>query len=48
MQQRIGDAESANHVAEFFDAGTFADRFAQKVEKTLDERESIYPVRTQI
>jgi len=48
MQQRIGDAESSNHAAEFFDAGTFADRFAQKVEKKLDERESIYPVRTQI
>jgi hypothetical protein len=47
MQQRIDEAESANHAAEFFDAGTFADRFAQKVEKKLDE-ESIYPVRTQI
>ena len=33
MQQRIGDAESSNHAAEFFDAGTFADKFAQKVEK---------------
>jgi hypothetical protein len=41
VTQRIDKAESANHAAEFFDAGTFADRFAQKVEKKLDERESI-------
>jgi hypothetical protein len=37
VTQRIDKAESANHAAEFFDA----DRFAQKVEKKLDERESI-------
>ena len=48
VTQRIDKAESANDAAEFFDAGTFADRFAQKVEKKLDDRESIYPVRTQI
>ncbi len=41
VTQRIDKAESANHAAEFFDAGRFADRFAQKVEKKLDERESI-------
>jgi hypothetical protein len=41
VTQRIDKAESANHAAEFFDSGRFADRFAQKVEKKLDERESI-------
>jgi len=41
VTQRVDKAESANHAAEFFDAGTFADKFAQKVEKKLDERESI-------
>ena len=41
VTQRIDKAESANHAAEFFDTGMFADRFAQKVEKKLDERESI-------
>jgi len=41
VAQRIDKAESANHAAEFFDGGRFADRFAQKVEKKLDERESI-------
>ena len=41
VTQRIDKGESANHAAEFFDAGRFADRFAQKVEKKLDERESI-------
>ena len=41
VTQRIDKAESANHTTEFFDAGRFADRFAQKVEKKLDERESI-------
>jgi hypothetical protein len=41
VMQRIDKAESSNHGAAFFDAGTFADRFAQKVEKKLDERESI-------
>ena len=34
VTQRIDKAESANHAAEFFDAGTFADRFAQKVKKS--------------
>ena len=37
VMQRIDKAESSNHGAAFFDAGTFA----QKVEKKLDERESI-------
>ena len=41
VTQRIDKAESANHATAFFDAGTFADRFAQQVEKKLDERESI-------
>ena len=41
VTQRIDEAESANHAAEFFDAGTFADKFAQQVAKKLDERESI-------
>jgi hypothetical protein len=39
--QRIDKTESANHATASFDAGTFADRFAQQVEKKLDERESI-------
>jgi hypothetical protein len=34
-------AENASHAAASFDAGTFADKFAQKVEKKLDERELI-------
>ena len=41
VTQRIDKAESASHAAASFDAGTFADRFAQRVEKQLDERESI-------
>jgi hypothetical protein len=41
VTQRIDNAESASHAAASFDAGTFADKFAQKVEKKLDERESI-------
>ena len=41
VTQPIAKAESANHPAESFDATTLADRFAQKVEKKLDERESI-------
>ena len=41
VTQRIDKAESANHPIASFDAGTFADRFAQRVEKQLDERESI-------
>ena len=41
VTQRIDKAESANHATASFDAGTFADRFAQRVEKQLDERESI-------
>src|SRR5216110_1621647 len=38
VTQRIDKAESANHANASFDAGTFADRFAQRVEKQLDER----------
>ena len=41
VTQRIDKAESANHAPAFFDANTFADKFAQRVEKRLDERESI-------
>ena len=41
VAQRIDKAESANHATASFDAGTFADKFAQQVEKKLDERESI-------
>jgi hypothetical protein len=41
VTQHIDNAESASHAAASFDAGTFADKFAQKVEKKLDERESI-------
>ncbi len=41
VTQRINKDESANHAAASFDAGTFADRFAQKVQTKLDERESI-------
>ena len=37
VTQRIDKAESANDVAPFFDA----DKFAQRVAKKLDERESI-------
>jgi hypothetical protein len=38
VTQRIDKAESASHPAAFVDA---ADRFAQRVEKKLDERESV-------
>jgi hypothetical protein len=41
VTQRIDKAESANHAAPSFDGTTFADKFAQRVEKQLDERESI-------
>jgi hypothetical protein len=41
VTQRIDKAESANHAIPFVDAGTFADKFAEKVQKKLDERESI-------
>ena len=41
VTQRTDKAESANHASASFDPTTFADRFAQRVEKTLDERESI-------
>ena len=41
VTQRIDKVESANHAAASFDAGTFADKFAEKVSKKLDERESI-------
>ncbi len=39
--QRIDKAESANAPGGFFDVGTSADKFAEKVSKKLDERESI-------
>jgi hypothetical protein len=41
VTQRIDKAESANHAGAFFDTGTLADKFAEKVSKKLDERESI-------
>ena len=41
VTQRIDKAENANHSAAFFNAVSFADRFAQQVAKKLDERESI-------
>ena len=41
VTQPIDKAESVNHAAALSDGATFADRFAQKVEKKLDERESI-------
>lgn len=41
VTQRVDKAASANHAATSFDTNTFADKFAQRVEKRLDERESI-------
>ena len=41
VTQRIDKAESANHAPASFDPTTFADKFAQRVEKRLDEREAI-------
>src|SRR5213080_3007536 len=41
VTQRIDKTESASHTAASFDVGTFADKFAQQVQKKLDERESI-------
>lgn len=42
VTQRIDKAESANHADAFVpDAGTIADKFAQRVAKKLDEREAI-------
>ena len=41
VTQRIDKAESANHATASFDGSTFADKFAEKVSKKLDERESI-------
>ena len=41
VPQRINKVENANDTSAVFDAGTFADKFAQRVEKKLDERESI-------
>jgi hypothetical protein len=38
---RIDQAEGPNHTAASSDGATFAEKFAQKVEKKLDERESI-------
>jgi len=41
VTQGIDKAESANHATVFFDGTTFADKFAEKVSKKLDEREAI-------
>ena len=41
ITQHIDKDESANHAAPSFDGTTFADKFAEKVSKKLDERESI-------
>jgi hypothetical protein len=41
VTQPIVKAESANTAGASFDAGTFADKFAEKVSKKLDERDSI-------
>ena len=41
VTQAIDKAESANHATVFFDGTTFADKFAEKVSKKLDEREAI-------
>lgn len=41
VTQRINKAESSSSPVVFSDAGNFAEKFAQKVEKRLDERESI-------
>lgn len=41
VTQHVDQAEGANNAAAFSDGSTFADRFAQKVQKQLDERESI-------
>jgi hypothetical protein len=41
VTQRIDKAESADHAPAFFDAGTTADKFAEKVAKKLDERQAI-------
>ena len=41
VAQRIDGAQSAKHADTFVDGTTFADKFAQRVSKKLDERESI-------
>ena len=41
VTQPINKAESADHASETLSGETFADKFAQRVEKKLDERESI-------
>ena len=41
VPQRIDKTESGNPAGAFFDAGTLADKFAEKVSKKLDEREAI-------
>jgi hypothetical protein len=41
VTQRIEKAESADPPAQSVDAGSFADKFAEKVSKKLDERDSI-------
>ena len=41
VTQRVDKAESANQAPVLVDGQTFADKFAQQVQKRLDERESI-------
>jgi hypothetical protein len=41
VTQRVDKAERANQAPVFVDGQTFADKFAQQVQKKLDERESI-------
>jgi hypothetical protein len=41
VTQRIDKVESANPTTQFVDGTTFADKFAEKVSKKLEERESI-------
>jgi hypothetical protein len=41
VTQRVNKTPSANQATALFDTNTFADKFAQRVEKRLDERESI-------
>jgi hypothetical protein len=41
VTQRIDEAESTNPAATSFDPSALADKFAQQVEKKLDERDSI-------
>jgi len=41
VTQRVDKTESANQASVLVDGQTFADKFAQQVQKKLDERESI-------